>query len=82
MDSNFFRETFRLYAAGANVFVVHAVLPYRRECVHLKLCWCKLSSLNGAGFCEHDLFFSTSCTVYGEAAQVLGEALVFATLCT
>lgn len=35
MDSNFFRETFRLNASGANVFVVHVleVLPYRRECV-------------------------------------------------
>lgn len=35
MDSNFFRETFRLNAAGANVFVEHAVRSYRRECVHL-----------------------------------------------
>lgn len=35
VDSNFFQETFRPNAAGANVFVVHTVLPYRRECVHL-----------------------------------------------
>ena len=36
MDSNSFRETFRLKnSAGAHVFVEHAVQPYRRECVHL-----------------------------------------------
>lgn len=32
--------------------------------------------------CKHDLCFSTSCTAYGEAARVVGQAVVVATLRT
>lgn len=56
MDSNSFRETFRLKnSAGAHVSVEHAVQPYRRVCVPwvtvglgvegpVRLCWSCLAS--------------------------------------
>lgn len=75
-----------IYVAGARIIGVNARTGVR---VRLGVWWVVkvyssqlASSLSGAAFREHDLYFPTSCTVYGEAAQILGGAVVFGTLCT